>query len=272
MSNVFGATFQAGLNNVFGIIPFGTPGPTPEFDPTSFPGCIAWYDANDPTTYASNMSNSSVNIWMDKSPQSNHLDAYGGFAGTPAYYDGQLGMLMAGSGYFYSPSFSTDVANHTIFAVAGEISHVNNAGIVVIPPRTGNDFDSTTGWPISSGQVVVDTSGQILGVGNASANGNAFSRVSDQIFTPLGLYETWLNNDTLNIYVDGNLYFTQSGFTPASTGPSENGLALGSRFIGGSLGSNLFTGVIHEVLVYDNPLQDADRIAVEDYLIAKWGL
>jgi hypothetical protein len=70
-------------------------------------------------------------------------------------------------------------------------------------------------------------------------------------------------NDVLRIYCDGTLHQEN----PAFSSPLNNGdMRLGSNL------ETSFEGTIAEFIIYDRVLSDVERTAVENYLLAKYGL
>ena len=111
----------------------------------------------------------------------------------------------------------------------------------------------------SMGQVVGDTS-------------------SDSVVIPVNQYNiVALNRDgdgaTIDFYMNGTNYGGGS-YTEVYNGVSTDIKSIiGARLVSGvQYGNNSFSGTIHELLVFDQPLSDEQSNKVHYYLSQKWGI
>ncbi len=94
-------------------------------------------------------------------------------------------------------------------------------------------------------------------------------QISD-IYQSWGTFElvsvTW-GPSGISVYRNGKLTGTNQAIDGLSSAPNIASLSIG---VSGSQNSPKFRGFVSEVQVYDNPLNDQARSAVEDSLIHKW--
>jgi len=229
-------------------------------------GYALWLDASDASTFTYS-SGTRVSQWNDKSGNARHMTQ-----ATTAYQPDrnatQNGLsavtMRSGSAEYWMRNTSYDWA-HSAFTV-----------LCVVQPRTGDYTAYLSQDIVASLQVGQDAS---------NPAGLAISKVS-QATTACNL--TLANNTTGQITYksagisSGNVSVqiykskTAASGTVSLTGLVDSTIAMigGSRSdVAPAIGDNYGDGgFLCELLVYPSQLSDSDRVAVENYLIAKWGV
>jgi hypothetical protein len=150
-----------------------------------------------------------------------------------------------------------------MFCVFQETTSVNNAGVFVVAPSSGNDFNQTTAVAYTTTEGgsnfdVVGSSGISYQIKSAGTKP-----------TPLGVYGEVFSTTTGSLYTNGTLAGTDASFN-AFAASSGQGYGVGSRFLGGLSGS--LRGRIGEIVYIDSNLSTLNREKLEGYLAHKWGL
>ena len=229
------------------------------FTPKEIADCVLWLDAADESTITLNGSN--VSQWDDKSGIGNDA-TQGTAANQPPYSIGGMNNknvldLDGISDYMFLPDsfFPTGDGPYSIFIVCQSTKN--------------------TGIPI------------VTGFGSTGTNNQVFIRhllVEERLNT--GWYsndlesadDIWLvDSDPVLIsshydqagreqYLDGTLRGSDSatGKTTAST-PNYIGIGAGS-------GSSWWEGPIAEIIVYERQVTEQERVIIDSYLAAKWGI
>lgn len=76
-----------------------------------------------------------------------------------------------------------------------------------------------------------------------------------------------MSDGLVNLYADGIFQGTTNlAYQSTYTGVNR----LGGGYLNNTGTADLFDGLIGEVLVYNGPLSDADRLSVQTYLNSRW--
>ena len=227
------------------------------FTPLTISGCVAWYDASDSTTITK--SSNRVSQWNDKSASGwNLTQATGGSQPlwVSADQNGKDVISFVGAREMDNTSYSSEnaTAHFTKFIVNSYANATTNA------------------YPMYSGGT--GGNGQQLGGDRyfRASNDSNYAYYTESGIT-MNLNETVYdgtgsgNSGRLNAWLRGvSKTLTYNGTVPATTS-AVNGLTVGS-----ASGAAYLEGKICEIIIYNTTLSSGDRILVENYLIAKWGL
>lgn len=232
------------------------------FDPSTITGLQAWWDASDASTITE--SSGSVSQVDDKSGNSNHLTQSTGSSQPSLVSAAQNGLSVLRfdgfNDYLSHNVIASDPTELTLICVvksingdAGNIwSHRDQASEVLQLNYSGNpDQLRFTMRPNASFQQHIYVNAQL----NTFATfGFVFNKTSSRYFV--------FTNKTKGSVATND--FSNETFTSTLN-------TLGASYYNGSYSGN-FQGDICEVVIYNTALSDTDREAVEDYLIAKWGI
>ena len=210
--------------------------PTPAaFVPTQFSGLTLWLDGADATTIT---GTSNVTQWRDKSTSLAHFNTV---SGAPTYTSSTEGVV-----------FNTDVMRTSISGtytpgvsslfVVTNVSGAGPGGYSYVF-SVGTNSDTSVRYNINSPGS--DGFGQLLDANSVYLNGRQIN-----IGIPSGI----LNNKSV---IDGTI----------ATGITVTLMQLGTSFNNRGL-----VGSIQEILLYSTALTSGQRIQVEEYLKAKWGV
>lgn len=215
----------------------------------------AWYDGTNGVNGADGLAEDGalVTSWNDSSANGRHLTRTSGGA-EPMF------SLDAGSGVA-GVEFTSDF----IWASSGEYGSLGgNRTFFIISRPTVADGGYVMDSSSSAGRSALftgQTSMPEQWVGYAGG-ANVFSGGAIAIGEISIVTMVFNGDDTQDIYVNGD--YTGSG---AGAPANQAGIILGSRYNV----QNRFDGGISEVIVYDMALDEEDRAAVTDYLLAKFG-
>jgi hypothetical protein len=228
----------------------------PSFTPLSITGAQVWLDGADPlNSGTAPINGTSITTWADKTP------AGRSFSGSATYNSTTRGLTFNGtSNYFsfsqmplnyngsvaYVVNFTSPSAWNTMFQLGpdsrGITFRINGYTSNTVQINTVGGQDQLAQLPIYSNQLVIFY---------FTFSGNASSSTS--------LFIEEIGNGTLAT----NTATASRGIVPGNQGAYIGTYAdLGARF----------TGVVHEVLYYDNVLSTTNRQILEGYLAWKWGL
>jgi hypothetical protein len=226
---------------------------------TSIPGLQAWFDASDASTLFDATSGGSlvaadgvVARWEDKSGNGRHAtQATSG--SRPIRKSNQTNgldaILFDGTNDFLSLGSITIPASHSVFQVYQRLGGVQSFGIAGIPTRYASLWFSD---------------GVLYQISNADFTTHGTSSDSTGYF----LVST-IRNATTSIELRRN----GSTVSLVTTGAGVTNAASGTwTLIGDRTAGNFHTGNLCEIIVYDTALSDANRSAVESYLMTKWGI
>ena len=246
---------------------------------TAPPDVQLWFDGNDPSGNGNTLGNGeSINTWADKSGNARNATASGG----------------------PTPVFTTNVANG-LGAVRLIKQPSNAAKFMATFPR---------GTFSAASQIFIVTENQDTTFGNQSTDtcmyGTNLSSISFGLHSMLDLWDCYRSfsnhqqssktstnmiKNTINMWqalLTQNTSPTSynewrngasvpitdqpqnaSGFRSAAQDPN---ISDGVVYIGGADHDNIgWTGYIHEVVLYNRKLSDAERATIEGYLAWKWG-
>ena len=210
--------------------------PTPAaFVPTQFSGLTLWLDAADATTIS---GTSNVTQWRDKSTSLAHFNTV---SGAPTYTSSREGVVFNSIDVMRTSISGTYTPGVSSLFVVTNVSGAPGGWAYVFSVGTNAD-NSVRYNTISPG---VDGFGNTLDVNSIYLNGRQIN---------LGLPSGILNNRSV---IDGTIA-TSAPITLMQLGTSFNNRGL--------------VGSIQEVLLYSSALTSGQRIQVEEYLKAKWGV
>jgi hypothetical protein len=236
------------------------------FLPTSVAGCLLWLDAADAATITA--SGGLVSAWANKgSVGGSFVQATSGnqFSQTTNAHGNAVGCTSSGKFMSGGTNAAYDIANMTVLSVVKPAASGGNMEIL-----TRFNDTSFSGWyyEVNWSSGTNGASAKITQWDASFNNSNAGASVT------LSSLRAWV----------GTSYRRSSGVMAATVnGSSNNGVShtyvppisstynilIGARDGGGPVN---FIGDIHEVLMFDSGLSDADRQMLEGYLAWKWGL
>jgi len=242
---------------------------TVQYQASYLPGLQAWYDAADPFGTGIRPANGVVmSNWIDKSGNSNTMEARGAPTYTTGSQNNLPGITIAGnSGTTIGTFYTTQIAPGTFlpemdcFVVYKNTSAVSyNALITRNSPGAGSTspfyyFDTTLG----------------VGANGASTYTSSYNTYNTNTsLLNLNISQATTATSKITGYTNG----TAITFTLASGGatwtPIDN---MSLLCLGGNADTNTgFNGLFYEVMVFNFPLSTEQREFVEGYLAWKWGL
>lgn len=210
--------------------------PTPAaFVPTQFSGLTLWLDAADATTIS---GTSNVTQWRDKSTSLAHFNTV---SGAPTYTSSsqgvvfnQIDVMRTSISGTYTPGVSS------LFVV----TNVSGAGL------GGNSYIFSVG-----------TNADVSVRYNPAGGNDGFGALLD----PNSVY---LNGRQINLGLPSGIFRN----TSVIDGTIVTGTAVTLMQLGTSFNNRGLVGSIQEVLMYSSALTSGQRIQVEEYLKAKWGV
>ena len=230
-----------------------------------------WLDADDASTVTTVSGN--VSQWNDKSGNGrNCVQTNASFR--PPYTASAINSraavefsISSAAGHFLDglSTGSRSLSSRSMFCVFQETTSVNNAGVFVVAPSSGNDFNQTTAVAYTTTE----------GANNFDVVGS--SSISYQIKSagtkpaPLGVYGEVFATTTGSLYTNGSLAGTDASFN-AFAASSGQGYVVGTRFTDGGPGGSRLRGRIGEIVYVDSNLSTLNREKLEGYLAHKWGL
>jgi len=232
------------------------------YKPTSIPGCVLWFDADDPfNTGITPTNGTSITTWYDKSGGNRNATASGTITYNRTGLNNKAAMTFTGT-QLLTGSVSITGTTLTILAIVNmNTSSQLSARIIAFSTGSGvNDY----------------TSSSFMTFARQSGNGLRGYRNGVQVANepPTGsvpyLFETWYdgtkNYNTVQI---GNS-------TTIATVDSSGNFGISYFAIGSNTNTSdlpgFLTGFISEILVYNTALSTSQRQEVEAYLSYKWGL
>ena len=127
-------------------------------------------------------------------------------------------------------------------------------------------------------RVEVPRNNRILSAGGTAA-GN-FVVVSAEDFHPANTFACITNvikgqdgtaANRSRLYKNGVVDAAVNTSSGSATGDATHDLMIGAAYTASS-NANFLNGDICEIIIYDSALSDTNREAVENYLLAKWGI
>lgn len=252
------------------------------FTPASLTGLQLWLDASDASTLYDATSGGSlvaadgaVARWEDKSGNARHA-TQGTSANRPArktaIQGGKDVLRFDGSNDFLSLPSSTATfkflhsSDHTIFVV---FENTNDSYAALVSTSTGSS--------LSAGALLYAESNTVVNQVYRNVDGSfVITNASGQNFLPLGFTVLSLVAKPTDGTAANRSAIRKNGGSPVAnnsdTAAVNTGNATSDLRIGAADGAGFVNGDIAEVIIYDTALSDADREAVENYLLAKWGI
>jgi hypothetical protein len=229
---------------------------------TAITGLQLWLDASDALTLFDATTGGSlvaadggVARWEDKSGNARHAtqsDSAKRPARKTSQKNGLDALLFDGSSDAFSLSSITIPASHSVFQVYERLSGVQSFGIAGV---VGASSRYPSLW---------FSDGVLYQISNADFTTHGTSSASTGYF----LVST-IRNATTSIELRRN----GSTVSSVTTGAGVTNAVGGTwTLIGDRLSSNFHSGNLCEIIVYDSALSDANRSAVESYLMSKWGI
>lgn len=143
---------------------------------------------------------------------------------------------------------------HSSFSVFKQVTNTNNAGILVIAPSSGNDYESN-----SAIQIEVNTSPYNLAV--QGGVGTPYNMLVSGTRTIYQLATHIISSGSGEIFQNGVSKGTDSYGSFAAT--NSGVLLIGQRYLSGAISSAYgFRGYISEIIVFNSD-QSANRTAIE---------
>ena len=238
--------------------------------PLVISGCRLWLDAAD----ASSITNSPrPTQWNDKSGNAFHVTAAAASTARPTYstavQNGRNAMSFDGSANVMgvdSKAVLSSLAAWTIFAAVKTSS--NNTAQTII--SLGTTF--IVGNTLAQLVTLVTSGFRRIGGRRLDADSFAVAAGSTQTSTSwcqwcgIGNYTA----TTATLFVNGTQdAINSSCLSAGSTTSDQTSLHIGA---GVDNGSAFWNGYIGEIIIYGSALSTSDRIRVQNYLKAKWGL
>lgn len=244
---------------IFSFVSYGQTGPGGVGSQSSNP---MWYDANRLTGYS---NNAPVSSWIDLSGNNNNA-SQGSSTRRPLYIanslNGKASLLFDGTDYLQTSSITGLNTNQLYWIL---VAKTNNT--------TVTDYFLSSAYGTPSNFIwgtFFEANNQYRSFGQSSTN--AYKAVNHG--SPSGfniLSANWLGNTgTLNGYVNGTLSSTATGVNKVPSGHIFS--RIGSRTDGGTTGTFLLQGNIAEIIAFSYNPSSAERIIVDSYLGAKYGL
>lgn len=223
-----------------------------------------WLDAADLTTITS--SGGAVSQWNDKSGNDRHV-TQGTSTRQPttnANTQNGLNVISFDGGDDMSVNVALDVTNLSLLLVASETTAQTGAGLVVLAPSTGSDYNSKNGLLVETG-----ASTQHMNAAKAYQAGGGVATLTGSGVTPAGIYALTSTNADITLYGPSA---TATATWTATTFGSCASVVIGARFDNGAISSNKLIGRIAEIIVVTRKLSVAEVNDTATHLAAKWGL
>ena len=223
--------------------------------PNTVPGLTLWLDATDPNaTGVVAPGGTAITSWKDKSGLGSNATATGTLTISSTGLNGRPTVNFNGSSWFTGSTANTSatmtafvVLQHPVVTTASYIRFLSMA------PATTLDQDV-------GGILAELTTGTNLVV----ANGNAQSGFPQPNNTPY-IMDFQANGTNLISYLNGTAQAGQASTTNFNITRYRVGSMVGND-------TNVYTGYISEVLIYNTALTTVQRQNIESYLANKWGL
>ena len=243
-------------------------------DPSTIAGLQAWWDASDASTITE--SSGAVSQIDDKSGNNYHLTQSTG-ASQPSLVSGaQNGLSVL---RFDGTDDSFDAADFADLAAGEAIT------VICVAKRAGTGsthtliakFDSVSGNHLSedgwSFRLNAGDKLNFVASRDASYTQVISSATVSAAATSVLSFKTTSGSLTSSssLYKNGQIVSSSSTGTVETLDNSTYPVVIGRLDYQGAA-YDFWDGDICEILVYDSALSDADREAVEDYLMTKWGI
>jgi len=234
------------------------------FAPTDIAGCEAWFDATDGDTITGTAS--LVDAWADKSDAANDVAASGAQRPSQVTINSLNAIRFDAAEQLKLTSASVtglDGADMSIFVVANkQFDEADSWPGAVNRSNTG----WSTGWRMASGSA----GGADMAFSAASYTGDKVQLTTTA--TGADAFHIWHASHTntgpaMKGYLNNAEVATDTSGDP--TGASANEFSIGTA---DSATTYAFFGSIGEIIIYNSVLSTENRLAVAEYLAAKWGI
>ena len=234
-----------------------------DFIPTDVSGCALWLDAGDRSTLTISSSNT-VTGWTDKSGNRRPLTVNSAGTYSATGFNG-LPTIQFVAGQFMTTSTSATISNSCTIIVVQQTAADTYQEVIA---AGGNTNPYILWWRGDFNSYAFIQEG-IGGMGNSNYNTTGIPMIMTGIVTPnSGNYWSLYMNGTYQV----NPNLGGFGTAPLSNTGGSNVYIPGKLVQFGGPSGGGFSGNISEVLIFSNSLKNADRMNVENYLAAKWGL
>jgi len=244
-----------------------------QWDPSLISTAL-WLDAADASTVTT--VSGAVSQWNDKSGNNRHC-AQSSASLRPVYASNAINgrnsiefSVGSAAGHYLDGLSASPLSlvNRTIFTVAEETNHVDFAGIFILPPTSGSDFEQTTAVVHAAG-----AAGSAYEVDFAGSTSTSYQVRLSPFQTMRRLICAEVKQAGLgSLFVNGTSTATDNSFTEFSS-TSARGYLLGARYLSGAIDAAYrLRGRISEIIYLESTANQATRQNVEGYLAHKWGL
>lgn len=173
-------------------------------------------------------------------------------AGSIENSNGKPTINFLGTAYMNTDLSALNILNLSIFFIASENTEKNNAGIWIVKPSSGNDYDNASGIVVETGATT-----QYIAL-TQNLNGLVESGSGK---TPNALRSIIKLQFNQYIYKNGSL--NNSSTYNMSTSTSNTGWLLGTRFLSSSISTAYcLNGYIQEMIIYFSD-QSSNRTGIE---------
>lgn len=250
----------AGPNRFLGRVAAASP-----WTPASISGLALWFKAD---ALALN-DGDAVTTWPDSSGNGYDL-SQSTTAAKPTYKTAILNSLPVvrfdGGDVLNRDTTPLPLRTHSLFVVFRESSAVTSAGVFVMKPAAGDDYNRNDG-------IALDTYNNVgYLVVSAGTPTQYLTYVGSTGASPWGVYTHVLSASSGVLYYNGAAGAADSTFSTLNVN-SAGGFLVGGRFLGGAISAGTrLNGDVAEILLYNTTLSSDDRLLVERHLGAKYGI
>ena len=241
--------------------------PAPAFSPSSVAGLVGWYDASDLATLFENSDGTGavegdgpVGYWQDKSGTGNHATQSFSTSFKPT-------LAIASTNGKASLSFDNESIQCLTFAANPLAGSAAGTGFYVCRGTEGED--ACVGHPLGKFGLTGDADHYPCAGFTQYSSWGRSSRMSfnyDPPFTSTHVGVVMSRSADWRFWFKDTLATTESGDVFWGSGPGIGGNPNESSY------AFYYPGVVCEVLLYAAAVSDADRAAITNYLVAKWGV
>jgi hypothetical protein len=223
-----------------------------QFSPLNINSIKLWLDAS--TTNNFTFSSSNITQWTDLSGNNNNATNSSSY---PIYNTSNLGVNFTGGKYLQLPNNTIPSGdnNYHIFVVLTPTDSSNNDELII------GSFDDTTSPGFNAINVFFAYDNKYIQTWNNNSD------LQSSSYTPGGkqiVSFEYISSVNRTTYLNGT--------NIANDLPNARNSSVNNNMIGGFLEINSFTGYIHEIIIYNNPLTTIERKKVENYLSDKWSV
>lgn len=219
-----------------------------------------WLDAADSSTITLNGSN--VSQWNDKSGNGRNV-SQATAASQPTYsatgWESSKPAIVYNDKILENTTATFKLISRSLFIVVRETTRGTFAGIFTVKPASGTDYDQTTGYVVTTGQIGTSN------IEIAGSTGISYRPAIPVNEASFGIYGEVKQAGLGNLFRNGTLQATDNSFVEFNA-DSAGGFRVGSRYIGYGL-----TGNIAEVIYLESTASTELRQLIEGYLAWKWG-